>query len=180
MRKLIESTFLSLNGVISDPQRWSPPYWDDEHAAYSQALMDGVEAQVLGRVTYEGFAAAWSQRGGDPFTDHFNAMPKYVASKTLTGDLAWNAQLLEGDAADAVRRLKEQDGGDLIKYGTGSFSKALLEHKLVDEYHFWIFPVLADGETMFQGDGIELTHLELLGSTTFTSGIIVHKLAPKA
>ena len=69
MRKLIESTFITLNGVIDEPQNWSPPYWDDEHAAYSQGLMDGVEAQVLGRVTYEGFADAWSQRGGDPFTD---------------------------------------------------------------------------------------------------------------
>jgi dihydrofolate reductase len=180
MRKLIETTFMTLNGVISDPQRWSPPYWDDEHAAYSQGLMEGVDAQVLGRVTYEGFAEAWSQRSGDPFTDHFNAMPKYVATRTLTGDLTWNAQKLEGDAADAVRRLKEEDGGDLIKYGTGSFSKTLLDHKLVDEYHFWIFPVLADGETMFHGEKFDLVHLELLGSTTFKSGIIVHKLAPKA
>jgi dihydrofolate reductase len=179
MRKLIESTFMTLNGAIDAPQKWSPPYWDDEHAAYSQGLMEGVEAQVLGRVTYEGFADAWSKRGGDPFTDHFNAMPKYVATRTVT-EWKWNAQPLEGDAAEAVRRLKEQDGGDLIKYGTGSFSKTLLENKLVDEYHFWIFPVVADGETMFQGQGLDITHLELLDSTTFKSGIVVHKLAPKA
>jgi dihydrofolate reductase len=179
MRKLIESTFMTLNGVIDNPQRWSPPYWDDEHAAYSQGLMEGVEAQVLGRVTYEGFAKAWSQRSGDPFTDHFNAMPKYVASRTLT-ETTWNARLLEGDAAEAVKRLKQEAGGNLIKYGTGSFSKTLLEHKLVDEYHFWIFPVLAEGEHMFQDTGIDITHLDLLGSTTFKSGIIVHKPAPKA
>jgi dihydrofolate reductase len=92
----------------------------------------------------------------------------------------WNAQPLEGDVADAVRRLKESDGGNLIKYGTGSFSKTLLENKLVDEYHFWIFPVVADGANMFRGDEIDLTHLELLGTTTFKSGIVVHKLAPKA
>ncbi|MFF0266898.1 dihydrofolate reductase family protein [Kribbella sp. NPDC004536] len=179
MRKLIESTFLTLNGVIEDPQRWSPPYWDDEHAAYMQGLMEGVEAQVYGRVTYEGMADAWLSRAGDPFADTFNAMPKYVATRSLT-EWKWNAQPLEGDAADAVRRLKESDGGDLIKYGTGSFSKTLLENKLVDEYHFWIFPVVADGATMFQGDGIDLTHLELLGTTTFKSGIVVHKLGPKA
>ncbi len=179
MRKLIESTFMTLNGVIDSPQRWSPPYWDDEPAAYSQSLMEGVEAQVLGRVTYETFAEAWSQRGGDPFTDHFNAMPKYVASRTVT-EWKWNAQPLEGDAADAVRRLKEQDGGDLIKYGTGSFSKTLLEHKLVDEYHFWIFPVLATEKKLFDNLDVDITHLELLGTTTFKSGIVVHKLAPKA
>ena len=179
MRKLIESTFMTLNGVIENPQNWSPPYWDDEHAAYTQSLMDGVDAQVLGRVTYEGFAEAWSQRAGDPFADMFNAMPKYVASRTVT-EWTWNAQPLEGDAAEAVRRLKAEDGGDLIKYGTGSFSKTLLENKLVDEYHFWVFPVVAPGETMFQDQGIDITHLELLGSTTFKSGIIVHKLAPKA
>ncbi len=142
------------------------------------ALMEGVEAQLLGRVTYEGFAEAWSQRSGDPFTDHFNAMPKYVASRTLT-ETTWNAQLLEGDAVEAVRQLKEQDGGNLIKYGTGEFSKALLEHKLVDEYHFWVFPVLA-GVATACSTGSRLTHLELLGTTTFKSGIVVHKLAPKA
>jgi dihydrofolate reductase len=179
MRKLIESTFTTLNGVIDNPQRWSPPYWDDEHGAYGQSLMDGVEAQVLGRVTYEGFADAWMQRGGDPFTDHFNAMPKYVATRTLT-EWKWNARPLEGDAVEAVRRLKAQDGGDLIKYGTGSFSKDLLANKLVDEYHFWIFPVVADGETMFANLGMDVTHLELLGTTTFKSGIVVHKLGPKA
>ena len=179
MRKLIESTFTTLNGVIGNPQDWSPPYWDDEHAAYSQSLMEGVEAQVLGRVTYEGFADAWSQRGGDPFTDNFNAMPKYVATRTLT-EWKWNARPLEGDAVEAVRRLKAEDGGDLIKYGTGSFSKDLLANKLVDEYHFWIFPVVADGENMFSGLGIDTTHLEHLGTTTFKSGIVVHKLGPKA
>jgi dihydrofolate reductase len=179
MRKLIETTFVTLNGAIDNPQNWSPPYWDDEHAAYSQGLMEGVDAQVLGRVTYEGFADAWSQRSGDPFTDNFNAMPKYVASRTVT-EWKWNARPLEGDAVEAVRKLKQEDGGNLIKYGTGSFSKALLENKLVDEYHFWIFPVVADGEIMFQGTGIGITHLELLGTTIFKSGIVVHKMGPKA
>ncbi|TDO35244.1 dihydrofolate reductase [Kribbella sp. VKM Ac-2527] len=179
MRKLIESTFMTLNGVIDNPQNWSGPYWDDEHSAYAGGLMEGVEAQVLGRVTYEGFRDAWTQRSGDPFTDNFNAMPKYVATRTLT-EFSWNAQPLEGDVAEAVRKLKAEDGGNLIKYGTGEFSKTLLEHKLVDEYHFWIFPVLASGEHMFQNSGLDITHLELLGSTTFKSGIIVHKLAPKA
>ncbi|GAA3594676.1 dihydrofolate reductase family protein [Kribbella ginsengisoli] len=179
MRKLIESTFVTLNGSIDNPQHWSPPYWDDEHSGYSLKLMENTEALLLGRATYESFAEAWSQRSGDPYTDNFNAMPKYVASRTLT-ETKWNAKLLEGDAAEAVRKLKEEDGGDLLKFGTGSFSQTLLEHKLVDEYHFWIFPVLADGEQLFAESKIGINHLELLGTTTFKSGIVVHKLAPKA
>ncbi len=179
MRKLIESTFMTLNGAIDNPQNWSGPYWDDEHTAYNVGLMENTDALLLGRVTYEGFAEAWSQRSGDPFTDNFNAMPKYVASRTLT-ETTWNAQLLEGDAAEAVNRLKEQDGGDLIKYGTGEFDKSLLEHKLVDEYHFWILPVLASGAKLFDGIDIDINHFELLGTTTFKSGIVVHKLGPKA
>ncbi len=179
MRKLIESTFMTLNGVIDNPQNWSGPYWDDEYMAYNAALMENVDAQVLGRVTYEGFAEAWTERSGDPFADKFNAMPKYVASRTLK-EATWNAQILQGDAAQAVAEIKKQDGGDLIKYGTGEFDKSLLEHKLVDEYHFWIQPVLASGDTMFQGVELDITHLELLGTTTLKSGIVVLKLAPKA
>ena len=178
MRKLIESTFTTLNGVIDNPQRWSPPYWDDEHGAYGQSLMDGVEAQVLGRVTYEGFADAWMQRGGDPFTDHFNAMPKYVASRTLT-EWKWNARPLEGDAVEAVAELKQRDGGDLLKYGTGEFSRALIENGLLDELHIWIFPVLVgSGQRLI--DGIAITHLELVATTSFKSGIVVNAYAPKA
>jgi dihydrofolate reductase len=178
MRKLLESTFMSLDGSIANPQNWSAPYWDDEHSAYSQSLMEDTEALLLGRVTYEGFAEAWPQRSGDPYTDKFNAMPKYVASRTLT-ETKWNAQLLEGDAVEAVARLKQEDGGNLLKFGTGEFSKALLDAKLVDEYHIWVFPAIAgSGQRLFEGQ--PLTHLELLGSTTFKSGIIVHKLAPKS
>jgi dihydrofolate reductase len=178
MRKLLESTFVTLDGVISNPQNWSGPYWDDEHSAYSQSLMADTEALLLGRVTYEGFAEVWPTRGGDPYTDKFNAMPKYVASRTLT-ETKWNSHLLEGDAVEAVARLKEEDGGNLLKFGTGEFSKALLDAKLVDEYHLWVFPAIAgSGDRVF--DGQALTHLELLGSTTFKSGIIVHKLAPKS
>lgn len=178
MRKIIESTIVTLDGVISDPQTYSPPYWDEEHTSYSTALMDDTEALLLGRVTYEGFAEAWPPRSGDPFTDKINAMPKYVASTTLSGTPKWNATVLEGDVVEAVKQLKAEDGGNLLKYGTGEFSKVLLEHKLVDEYHFWVFPVIAgSGQRLLEG--MALTHLELVGSTTFKSGIIIHKLAPK-
>jgi dihydrofolate reductase len=179
MRKLVESTFLTLDGVIEAPQRWGPPYWDDEHSGYSQKLMSTADALLLGRATYEGFAQAWPARSGDAFTDKINSMPKHVASRTLEdGDMTWNATLLKGDAADAVAKLKAQSGGDLLKYGTGEFDRALLDQKLVDEYHFWMFPVIiGSGEHLLPG--IDLTTLKLLGATTFDSGIVVLKYAPK-
>ena len=133
---------------------------------------------MLGRATYEGFAQAWPSRSGDPFTDKINAMPKYVASRTLT-ETTWNATILEGDAVEAVAELKQQPGENLLKYGTGEFSKALLEAGLIDELHLWVFPVVAGkGDRLL--DGLEhLTHLKLIDSTTFESGIVVHALAPE-
>ncbi|HWH54021.1 MAG TPA: dihydrofolate reductase family protein [Gaiellaceae bacterium] len=179
MRKLVESTFMTLDGVINDPQNWSGPYWDDEHAGYARGLLFSSDALLLGRKTYEGFAQAWPQRAGDnDFADRFNELPKFVASRSMPpGQAEWNATVLEGDVADAVAKLKDEDGETIIKYGTGEFSKALLENKLVDEYHFWIFPeVMGSGDRLL--DGFR-TSLELVDTTRFKSGIVVLKLAPK-
>ncbi|MEA2195195.1 MAG: hypothetical protein QOG42_1629 [Solirubrobacteraceae bacterium] len=175
-RKLIESTFITLDGVISDPGTWGVPYWDEEHNAYAAKLLAGADALLLGRATYEGFAQAWPSRSGDPYTDKINAMPKHVASRTLT-QATWNAAILEGDAADAVAELKRRPGENLLKYGTGAFSRTLLEAGLLDELHLWVFPVIAgSGERLL--DGLGLTHLTLLDTSTFASGIVVHVLAP--
>jgi dihydrofolate reductase len=177
MRKLVESTFVTLDGSIDAPQVWGPPYWDEEHFAYASKLLTPADALVLGRATYEGFAEAWPQRSGDPFTDKMNAMPKHVASRTLT-DTTWNASVIEGDAAEGIAALKEQPGGDLLKYGTGELDRALLEHGLVDEFHVWVFPVLTGGGQRLI-EGIDTTHLRLLDTSVFSSGIVVHVLEPK-
>ena len=179
MRKLVESTFVSLDGVIENPQNWSPPYWDDEHAGYARKMLWDADALLLGRKTYEGFAEAWPPRAGDDFADRMNELPKYVASSSLAdADMTWNATLLEGDTVDAIRKLKNEDGGTLLKYGTGELDKTLLANDLVDEFHFWYFPVLA-GAGQHLIDGIAMTHLELLDTSTFKSGIVVHVLGPK-
>jgi dihydrofolate reductase len=176
MRKLVESTFMTLDGVINEPQNWSPPYWDEEHAAYASDLLNAADALLLGRKTYEAFADAWPTRSGDRYADQINAMPKYVASRTLENP-TWNATVLEGDVPEAVATLKAEDGTNLLKYGTGSFSKTLLEHKLVDEYHFWIFPVLVgSGDRLFEG---VQASLDLVDTTRFGSGIVVHRYTPK-
>jgi dihydrofolate reductase len=170
MRKLVESTFMTLDGVISNPQEWGPPYWDDEHAGYAAKLFDRADAMLLGRATYEAFAQAWPQRSGEG-ADRFNAMPKHVASRTLT-ETTWNASLIEGDVVEGVAALKAQDGGDLIKYGTGELDKTLAEHRLVDEFHLWVFPVVAGrGARIF--DGLDFTTLKLVETNPFESGIVV-------
>ena len=176
MRKLIESTFVTLNGVIQAPERWSGPYWDDEHYRYAHDLLFAADALLLGRVTYEGFAASWPSRSGDDFTDRINRMPKYVASRTLK-DTTWNATLIGGDVADEVATLKQQPGQTILKYGTGDLDRTLMAHELVDEFHFWLFPVaVGTGQRLFEGMDAQL---ELAGTTRFKSGIVVMVYTPK-
>jgi dihydrofolate reductase len=170
MRKLVESTFMTLDGVISNPQEWSPPFWDEEHGAYAAKLLAPADAMLLGRATYESFAASWPGRPGE-FADKINSMPKHVASRTLS-ETTWNASLIERDAAAGVAALKEEGGGDLLKYGSGELDKTLVEHQLVDEFHFWLFPVVAgQGTRLF--DGLDLTTLKLVETSRFQSGIVV-------
>jgi dihydrofolate reductase len=187
MRKLVEATFVTLDGVISDsdpstnpkaqPQVWGSPYWDDQHSGYARKLLFDADALLLGRRTYEGFAQAWPPRKGDEFSDRINEMPKYVASRSQP-EMKWNATIIKGDVAEEVARLKEEPGQSILKYGTGELDRALMEHNLVDEFHFWIFPVaVGAGQRLF--DGIDTTHLKLVDTTRFDSGIVVAVYAPK-
>jgi dihydrofolate reductase len=176
MRKLVESTFMTLDGVIESPQEWGPPYWDDDHANYARKLLFAADALLLGRATYEGFAQAWPPREGD-IADRINSLPKYVASNTLE-EATWNATILEGDVAEEVSRLKREPGENLLKYGTGELDRTLIAKGLIDELHLWIFPVVAGaGQRLF--DGIDLMHLNLVETTPFKSGIVVNTYAPK-
>ncbi|MFD4441654.1 dihydrofolate reductase family protein [Nocardia sp. NPDC058519] len=181
MGKLIESTFVTLDGSVDAPHEWSASYWDDEHAAYASELLFAADALLLGRHTYANFAQAWPSRpAGDPYTDRINALPKYVASTTLKPtELSWNAELLDGDVVESVRTLKAKTSGNLLKFGTGSFSRTLLENALVDEYRFWVFPVVAGPGARLFDDIAATTHLRLLDTTRFDSGIVVHRLAPR-
>jgi dihydrofolate reductase len=177
MRKLVESTFMTLDGVISSPEKWSPPYWDDEHVSYASGLLFGSDALLLGRVTYEVFAEAWPSRSGDDYTDRINRMPKYVASNTLQAT-KWNATRIEGDVAEEVAKLKQQPGQSILKFGTGEVDRTLMRHDLVDEFHFWLFPVtLGSGQRLF--DGFDTRRLKLADTTTFKSGIVVLTYTPK-
>jgi dihydrofolate reductase len=176
MRKLVESTFVTLDGVISEPQSWSPPYWDEEHAGYASKLLFAADALLLGRATYEAFAQSWPERSGDDYTDRINSMPKHVASRTLS-EATWNATIIEGDVAEAVAELKQAPGEDILKFGTGELDRTLLANGLIDELHLWVFPVLA-GSGQHLIEGIETTHLNLVETTRFGSGIVVLTYSP--
>jgi dihydrofolate reductase len=138
---------------------------------------------VLGRKTYEGLAAVWPQLADDPtfgvFADRLNSMPKYVASRTLRGPLEWNATLLEGDLAQSVTALKDRHDGTLVVSGAGELAHDLTTLGLVDEFWFWVSPFLwATGPRIF--DGVGPVRLELIGSTTFPSGVLRLAYRPAA
>jgi dihydrofolate reductase len=177
MRKLVESTFVTLDGVISSPEKWGSPYWDDEHDKYAHDLLWASDALLLGRETYEGFAEAWPSVTGDEYADRINSLPKYVASTTLQ-ETKWNATLIRGNVADEVAKLKQQSGQNILKFGTGELDRTLMEHNLIDEFHFWLFPVVV-GSGQHLLDGIGSTHLNHQDSTRFRSGIVVLIYAPK-
>jgi dihydrofolate reductase len=148
MRKLIETTLVSLNGVIESPERWSP--FDDEASRLALQQLGNYDAFVMGRVTYERFRANWSPVSGNPYIDRINAMPKYVASRSLA-EVSWNATLLGPDVVDAIQRLKAQPGKDLIKYGTSRLDATLLRAHLVDELRLWVMPVVVgSGQRLFE------------------------------
>src|SRR5258705_13040186 len=135
MRRVIVTEFMSLDGVVEAPEKWSLSYWNDETEKFKNAELAATGALLLGRVTYEGFGASWPSRSG-AFADKMNAMPKHVASTTLN-KVDWNgAALMRGSAPDAVQRLKtETAAGDLVLHGSATLAQAMMERDLVDVYH---------------------------------------------
>jgi dihydrofolate reductase len=140
MRKVIESTLVSLDGVIGDPQVWANEYFDEEAVATALEQLRLSDAMLMGRNTYEMFAAAWPASTGD-YADRMNEITKYVFSTTLEEATWTNATIVRGDAAVAVRELKKQGSGDLVIYGHGPLGQALLDHGLLDELRLWIHPL---------------------------------------
>jgi dihydrofolate reductase len=176
MGRLVVHNAMTVNGAFEAPTP-APDGWlvldaDSNQVSLEQFLV--ADAMVLGRKTYEGLAAVWPQLADDPtlgmFADRLNSMPKYVASRTLREPLAWNATLLEGDLVESVTAIKERHGL-LIVSGAGELAHNLTTQGLVDEFWFWVSPSLwPAGPRIF--DGVGPVRLELIGSTTFGSGVL--------
>jgi dihydrofolate reductase len=194
VRKVVVNEFMSLDGVVQAPGAadedttdgfrhggWHLGYFDELSQKW---VLDGiVEAggYLLGRRTYEIFAGYWPHAGEEEqvIAEPLNTKPKYVASTTLTDPLEWrNSTLLQGDVADAVAALKEEDGADLQVSGSTQLVQTLVEHGLVDEFRFMIDPVvLGGGKRLFRDDG-QLRHLRLVDSQVTTTGSILATYAP--
>ncbi|RKN41093.1 dihydrofolate reductase family protein [Micromonospora endolithica] len=182
MRRIINSTYITLDGVIENPM-WTMPYFDDEASAFAGSQTDAADALLLGRHTYEGFAASWPTRDeNDPTTGaaYFNNVKKYVASTTLTTAEWRNSEVLQGDVIEAVTALKAAEGRDILMYGYGVLTDTLVKAGLVDEVRFWIHPVLVGGPSVSAPLPNTPTTLALADTKVFKNGVIVATYTPAA
>lgn len=183
MGRLIITNAITVNGAFEAPVP-APDGWlvlDPDSLRASLEMWQAAEAMVLGRKTYEGLAAVWPQMahlpGLEAYAERMNTMPKYVASRTLSGPLEWNATLLEGDLADSVSSLKDTHQGNLIVTGAGALARDLMAQGLVDEVWFAASPYLwPSGPRIF--DDLDAVRLELVATTTFQSGVVHLRYRP--
>jgi dihydrofolate reductase len=176
MRKLIVSSLVSLDGIHGDPQSWIGDYFDDQAAEESLAVLLDSDAMLMGRTTYEYFAASFSPPSG-PYLERINEMRKYVFSSTLTAADWNNTTIIHGDPAAAVRELKQQGDRHLVIYGYGQLAQTLLEHGLVDQVNFVINPVMVGkGTTLFRPG--KRTSLRLVSVAERRNGVVILSYAP--
>ena len=188
--RIVVNEFMSLDGVVQAPGGpdedtdggfahggWSVPYFDVE--VMGPAIGDGmknVEALLFGRRTWQGMAAAWPDRAGDPYADQMNSLKKYVASRTLAqDDLTWNNSTLlsPSDVVGDIAALRAQDGGDMMTWGSPTLARTLLAEGLVDELNLFIEPVLlGGGKRIFPEDGTARP-MKLVNSVTASTGVQV-------
>jgi dihydrofolate reductase len=168
MRKIVVTEFLSLDGIMEEPA-WTMPYWNDEIAKFKADEMLASDALLLGRVTYQGFAAAWPE-SKDEGAERMNNLPKHVVSTTLD-KVAWNnSRLIKANVVEALTGLKQQAGQDILVYGSATLVQTLIQHDLVDRYRLLVYPVvLGKGKRLFK-EGTLVT-LKLVETHSFSSGV---------
>jgi dihydrofolate reductase len=179
-RRVVASIYVTLDGFVDEPGRWSFPFWSPDAADYKYRELFASDALLLGRVTYEGFAAAWpamEERTGE-FGRRMNAIPKYVASRTLC-QATWNASIIEGEVADAVRRLKAEDGGDLLIGGSGTLVDHLAGHDLIDEYRLLVHPIILGDGTRRIFASAPRRSLDLVDTLGLPNGLLVTTYRPR-
>jgi dihydrofolate reductase len=191
MRKLVVNTFLTLDGVMQAPGGpeedtsggftqggWSVNYWDDSMGEFISGVMGKPFDLVLGRKTYEIFAAFWPHASEEQGAKPLNDATKYVASRTLDR-LDWGpSALIEGDAAQGVAALKEGEGHELQVHGSANLLQTLINNNLIDEYYIWTFPVVVgSGKRLFE-NGLTPSGLKLVDSITSSTGVVIGTYVP--
>ena len=180
MRTLAAHYFISADGIVDSPQTWHFPYAGPDVQEVLDVTTAGVDALLLGRHTYEEWAAFWPQQTGFPLADFINGTPKFVASNTLMSVDWAGTELLRGDVTEAVRRLKEQPGGRIAMNGSGTLLRSLLVAGLVDELHLLVHPVVVGtGKHLFQ-DGSQTFGLTLESQRTLDGGVLYITYTPAA
>jgi dihydrofolate reductase len=180
MRKIVVEAEVSVDGVMGGD---NADFWKQLfqfHSAdveeYLHELLFMPDALLMGHKTYEGFAKIWPTRQGKD-ADRINSMPKYVASRTHKGPLEWNANLIKGDVAEEIRKLKQEPGKGLLQYGVGELTQTMLKNGLVDEFRILVFPfAFGEGPRIFDRMGVNT--LKLLGTKTFSSGVVALQYQP--
>jgi dihydrofolate reductase len=177
--RLVATEYVTLDGVFEEPGQWSFPFFSDQAAQFKWRELQASDALLLGRKTYEGFAAAWpTMEGAGEFGEKMNSMPKYVVSSALEQADWAGSILVKGDLATEIGKLKAKPGQDLLLSGSGRLLNGLTQAKLIDLYRFMLHPiVLGKGARLFT-DGIDQTVLELTHHETFDSGIVILEYQP--
>jgi dihydrofolate reductase len=186
MGKLVLQIFITVDGAVDGEGRaalmsWNPRFFSDEFSKQVRDQLLASDALLLGRKTFERFAAAWPSRQpsasrsnwsvDEEIADRINSLPKHVASRRLNGSLPWNGSLIQGDVSEEVSRIKQRTARDILLYGGGELAHLLMERKLVDEYHLLVFPVLVGAGKRFFPDDADST-LSLVESKPVANGLV--------
>jgi dihydrofolate reductase len=177
--RLVATEYLSLDGVFEEPGHWSGPWFKEDAGQFKWDELQASDAQLLGRKTYEGFAAAWpTMEGTGEFGVRMNTMPKYVVSSTLD-KVEWpGSKLIKGDVMGEIRKLKKAPGKDLLLAGSGQLFNSLMQENLIDVYRFMVHPVvLGEGRRLFAGEGSRRP-LTLTATKQLSTGILILEYTP--
>jgi len=186
MRKIIVTQFITLDGVVEAPGGnetphphggWQSNYGHPEGGKYKVDELARVDALLLGKTTYENFAAYWPKQTGAGFADPINRLPKYVVSRSLQ-KAEWNNSHILRDVAKDVAALKKADGGDILVYGSATLVKALLHHDLIDELRLMVFPLSIGGGLRLFDDNRELKEFRLKNSRAIDNGVLILEYQP--
>jgi dihydrofolate reductase len=179
MRKIIATEYVTLDGIMEAPNLWSFQFWSEETAKFKFDELFASGALLLGRVTYQGFAAAWpTMKDEQGFAERMNGLPKYVVSTTLKEAMWNNSTLIKENIYTEILNLKQQPGQDILLAGSADLFNALLEHSLIDEVRFMLHPIFwGKGKHLFK-EGSAATAMKLTGTQSFRSGISILSYEP--
>ena len=176
MGKLVVTSFITLDNVVEEPHLWSGTFQSEDTGELNDAVLSEADAMLLGRVTYEGFAAAWPSRSGDRFSDKFNAMPKYAVSTSLETAEWNNTTIIADDVIERVRALRADQ--NVLVWGSPTLVQTLIDHDLVDEYVLLVSPIVRGKGIRLFRDGDEQHDLRITEATVLGGGMLALRMTP--